>query len=335
MMKTLRRVSAFAASFVLFATMGAPARATTTPLDGQVPRYDHILVIVEENKDYSTIMEGSLTPNIMRLAKTYGTATQMFGERHPSQPNYVAMLGGDTFGVADDHFPDIVDQPNLGTQLRAKGLDWRAYLEDLPAPGWIAGAVSPPPGQYAAKHTGFTNFKSTHDMSAPELAKHLVAFDALHADLKSGNVPAFAFVIPNLCNEMHGADACPDQPTVIARGDAVAGALVAAIQASPIWTTPGKNTAIVITWDEDGSFSNGSCCVKNANNPGGGHVATVVVTNHGPSGVVDATPYDHYSLLRTIEDAFGLAHLAHADDATVLPMVPLFTTSAPSPRPRG
>jgi hypothetical protein len=331
MTQTLRRVSAFVVLLALAITF-RPARAVTTPLDSQVPRYDHILVIVEENKDYSTIISGTLTPNIVRLAKTYGTATQMFGERHPSEPNYVAMLGGDTFGIADDD-PHVVDQPNLGTQLRAKGLDWRAYLEDLPAPGWMAAPVSPGKHLYAEKHTGFTNFKSTHDMSAADKASHLVPFPNLHADLRSGNVPAFAFVIPNLCNEMHGAPSCKDMNAEIAQGDTVVGSLVAEIQRSPIWTKPGTNTAIVVTWDEDGSYTNGSCCVKNPTNPGGGHIATVVITNHGASGVVDATPYDHYSLLRTIEDAFGLGHLVHADDATVVPMVPLFVTVTPSPMP--
>jgi phospholipase C len=333
MIDTLRRASAIAAMLALFGSATAPAQATMTPLDRAIPHYDHILVIVEENKDYTTIMEGTLAPNIVRLAKTYGTATQMFGERHPSQPNYVAMLGGDTFGIADDR-PHIVDKPHLGTQLRAKGLDWRAYLEDLPAPGWMANNVSPPPGQYADKHTGFTNFKSTHDMSAAEKAAHLVGFDALHADLRSGKVPAFAYVIPNLCNDMHGVTGvCNDGNTVVMRGDAIVAGLVHEIQASPIWTKPGTNTAIVITWDENGSFTPESCCVKDANNPGGGRVATVVVTNHGPAGVADPTPYDHYSLLRTIEDAFGLDHLVHADDATVLPMVPLFAVPAPAPAP--
>jgi phosphatidylinositol-3-phosphatase len=330
MTHTLRRT--FVPALVALWAVVVPAGAATTALDAQVPRYDHILVIVEENKDYSTIVGGTLTPNIVRLAKAYGTATQMFGERHPSQPNYVALLGGDTFGIADDD-PHVVDQPNLGTQLRAKGLDWRAYLEDLPAPGWMAAPVSPGKHLYADKHTGFTNFKSTHDMSAPDKALHLVPFPNLHADLRSGNVPAFALVIPNLCNEMHGAPSCKDMDADIAQGDNVVGSLVAEIQASPIWKKPGTNTAIVITWDEDGSYTNGSCCVKNADNPGGGHVATVVVTNHGPSGAVDATPYDHYSLLRTIEDAFGVGHLVHADDAAVVPMVPLFALAPPSPAP--
>ncbi len=173
-----------------------------------------------------------------------------------------------------------------------------------------------------------------------DLARELVGFDVLHEDLRAGTVPAFALIVPNQCNEMHGigahnapADCSGSDEALVRRGDAYAADLVAAIQASTIWTAPNANTAIVITWDEDGKEfrapgSPQSCCVSDAHNPGGGHIPTIVVTNHGPRNLVDPTPYDHYSLLRTIEDALGLgAHLRHAGDAAVHPMTPLFASS--------
>ena len=329
--------------------------------DLAVPHYDHILVLVEENKSYGTVFDHGYAPTISDLAKTYGIATQMYAERHPSEPNYVAMLGGDTFGIADDdawycvprstrefckganapgYVAHLIDGPNLATQLAAKGLGWRAYLEDIPGPGSLA-IVSPetaaaPAALYAAKHTGFTNFASVH--ADPNLARELVGFDTLHADLRSGNVPAFAFVVPNQCNEMHGIDSPKAPPDcakgddgLVRSGDAMLHTLIAEMQASPIWTH--GNTAIVITWDEDGKSDRVpgaplSCCVADDHNPGGGHIPTIVIANHGPRGVTDATPYDHYSLLRTIEDAFRLdGHLRHAGDASVQPMTPLFVLS--------
>jgi hypothetical protein len=324
---------------------------------GAVPHYDHILVIVEENKGYATVLNRGEAPNISRLAATYGTATQMFAEVHPSEPNYVALLGGDTFGIHDDDawycvpndthpsckgagepgfVAHLIDGPNLASQLRAKGLGWRAYLESLPAPGSLA-IVSPesatePAALYAAKHTGFTNFASVH--ADPDLQNELVGFDALSADLQAGRIPAFAFIVPNQCNEMHGIDSpkappdcAKDDAGLVRRGDTVVGNLVAEIQASPIWSN--GNTAIVITWDEDGKADRlpgapQSCCVIDAHNPGGGHIPTIVITNRGPHGVSDPTPYDHYSLLRTFEDAFGLGHLRHAGDPGVQAMTPLF-----------
>ncbi|GAC1659270.1 MAG: phosphatidylinositol-3-phosphatase [Candidatus Elarobacter sp.] len=361
----VRSLAVVAALLLLpvFGTAASGAPAVHIARDPAVSHYDHIIVIVEENTGYRTIMERGWAPALVQLAHDYGTATQMFAETHPSEANYVALLGGDTFGIHDDDAwycvpgsarpfcthataPDyvahLIDGPNLATQLRAKGLAWRAYLEDIPERGSLAimsqGNATTPPALYAAKHTGFTNFASVH--RDPDLARELVGFDVLHADLRAGAVPSFALVVPNQCNEMHGigaaqapADCSGSDEALIRRGDAYAAGLVAAIQASPIWTAPKVNTAIVITWDEDGKEfrafgSPQRCCVVDQRNPGGGRIPTIVVTNHGPRGVADATPYNHYSLLRTIEDALGLGgHLRHAGDAAVKPMAPLFATT--------
>ena len=341
----------------------APSAVTTVrqlDRDAAVPKYDHIIVMVEENKGYATVLDHGFAPALSRFAQTYGIATQMFAERHPSEPNYVALVGGDTFGIADDDAwyceagstrpyckgadvpgfaAHLIDGPNLATQLAAKGLDWRAYLENIPAAGSLA-VVSPetatdPAALYAAKHSAFTNFASVH--ADPNLARKLVGFDALRRDLQAGTVPAFALIVPNQCHEMHGIDSPKSPPdcakgddALVRSGDANAGTLVDQIQASPIWTH--GNTAIVITWDEDGKADRLpgaaiSCCVLDAHNPGGGHIPTIVMRNHGLRGISDPTPYDHYSLLRTIEDAFRLdGHLRHAGDAGVLPMTPLFAT---------
>ena len=115
------------------------------------------------------------------------------------------------------------------------------------------------------------------------------------------------------------------------RGDAVVAQLVAAIQRSPIWTWP-PNVADVITFDEGGSAPRGvpQGCGSDRNSPanfGGGHIPTIVITNHGPRGKVDDTPYNHYSLLRTTEEALGIDEfLRHANDQALgmKAMTPLF-----------
>ena len=167
---------AIAAAIVVTAV--TPLFAASTSTDLAVPHYDHILVLMEENKGYRSILDGADAPNLARLARAYGSATQMYAEGHPSEPNYVALLGGDTFGIADDDgwfcvagssrpgcdgsdrpgFPaHLIDGPNLATQLSAKGLNWRAYLEDVPAPGTLAmfspESATQPANLYAAKHT--------------------------------------------------------------------------------------------------------------------------------------------------------------------------------------
>jgi len=341
----------------------APANAQTAA-DMAVPRYDHIFVIVEENKNYAEIVEGKLAPNLAALVKRYGNATRFYSEVHPSQANYVALLGGDTFGIHDDDAfyckpgdlrpfcygatkPGYVDHtvhaPHLGDQLEAVGLSWKGYYEDLPAPGSdaiFAGAggqavTNPLEGLYAAKHSGFMNFASVQ--VDPNRAAHIVGFDQLDADLAAGALPNFALIIPNQCNEMHGLY-FPGMPAdcnaiksalLIHRGDAEIGRLIAKLQASSAWKSNG-NMAIVITFDEDSAGRRDSCCGVTPtaiSNFGGGRIPTVVITNHGPRAVADDTPYNHYSLLRTMEDAFGIKqHLGHAaeTDRGVVPMSKLF-----------
>ena len=132
--------------------------ATAHPVAAaEMPRYAHILVIVAENKGYDLILgPGTVAPNINRLARQYGFASEFFAEVHPSEGNYIAMLAGDTFGIHDDDAfyckpgmrdtwcsksqrTDYVDHTltarSLMDQLETRGLTWKAYMESLPEPG--------------------------------------------------------------------------------------------------------------------------------------------------------------------------------------------------------
>jgi hypothetical protein len=350
------------------------AIAQTSPIadDAGVPRYAHIVVILEENKDYSQMLDPAVAPNITGWMKHYGSATRFYGEVHPSEANYVALLGGDTFGIHDDDAfyckPGQVDPncahalqpgytdhtahtPSLGDQLQHAGLTWKAYLEDLPEPGSLApnagnlgasGALTPGTALYASKHSGFVNFESTQ--TDPDRAKHLVDFKVFDADLATGALPSFALIVPNQCNEMHGLmlakapSGCSVVQTtaLIQRGDAELAKLIGQIQATSAWRSR-DNFAIVITFDEGlGNDRQGCCSVTPGavSNYGGGHIPTLVITNHGSRGLADDTPYNHYSLLRTIEDAFGISeHLGRAADTAhgVVPMTRLFAAKTVPP----
>jgi phosphatidylinositol-3-phosphatase len=353
-----------AALLALALAAAGPVAARDTPKLEGVPRFAHVFVIIEENKDYDQIVGGASAPIISRLAHEYGDATRMYGEVHPSEANYMALLAGDTFGIHDDDpyyckpgssdancagaaQPGYVDHTvhvrELGDQLAARGLSWKGYYENLPAPGSIAYIASDPSlsdgtlrtALYASKHSGFVNFAQVQ--SAPDRAQRLVGFDQLDKDLASGKLPNFALIVPNQCNEMHGLvgakvpEDCQAQnkAALIRRGDAEVAHLVEAIERTPAWN--GRdNFAIVITFDEGAGKARDGCCGMTPDaisNFGGGHIPTIVVTNHGPKGVTDDTPYNHYSLLRTIEDAFGVPeHLGHAaeTDKGVKPMSRLF-----------
>jgi hypothetical protein len=349
----------------LAAVLAAAAPVAAKSLEG-VPRYAHVLVIVEENKDYDQILDPAAAPNISGLASRYGDAAQFFAEVHPSEANYVALLGGDTFGIHDDdayyckagssdpfcagaaqpgYADHTVARPHLGEQLAKAGLSWKGYYESLPAPGSGDVVASDPKfdngtrktALYASKHSGFMNFASVQ--ADPRRAERIVGFDQLERDLAADRLPAFALVIPNQCNDMHGlhGEGVPfdcdgeHKAELIRRGDAFAGDLVRRIQASAAWKSR-KNMAVVITFDEGAGKTREGCCgvtPGEASNFGGGHIPTIVITNHGPRGLSDATPYSHYSLLRTIEDAFGIGdYLGHAADGAsgVKAMAPLFAT---------
>ncbi len=283
-----------------------------------VPRYDHIFVIVDENKDLNRIVGHSPAPAINAMALEYGYASHYDAVAHPSEPNYVALVGGSTFGIHDDgpFTKNAVDAPSLAAQLDAAHLTWKGYYEDIREPGSLATTS----GLYASKHSGFLNF--TGVQNDPQRAEHLVGFDQFERDAATNRLPNFALIVPNLCNDMHGAwgsnvssDCWPTNTSaLIARGDAAFKTIVDRLMATPVWKSK-QNVAIVLVYDEDDS---------GGTEGGGGRVPAIVMTNHGPRKLVDATPYTHYSLLRTIEDAFGLTPLAHAAEAT--PMTPLFST---------
>src|SRR5579862_4289808 len=367
----------FAASVACLAFSSVLAQPQTPsermPRKLGMPRYAHIFVIIEENHTTDQIVPNKAAPNLTRFAQQFGYSWRFYAETHPSEPNYVAMLGGDTFGIKDDDAfwckPKITDpdcpnadrlgyvdhtvtSPSLASQLSSHHLTWKGYFEDIPSPGsrayrFPADAVpGKPAALYAAKHNGFMNFKDVQADTA--LAQKIVGFDALDRDLASGNVPNFAHIVPNQCNDMHGLSGAnvPADCDVrnglqlVSRGDAVAGKLVAEIMNAPFWSKP-ENSAIVITFDENdtehaGGHSAGCCGSdpKDANNPGGGWIPTIIITNHGPRGLTELTPFNHYSLLRTIEDGFGIGeHLGRAgDDAhRVLDMTALFYVRAGQP----
>jgi hypothetical protein len=359
------KLFALAAAAVLLAPL-ATAAVRTGGTEG-VSRYDHVFVIVDENKDYDQILDPAAAPNITALAKQYGEATRFYAEVHPSEANYVALLGGDTFGIHDDDAyycragserpqcdgakaPGYADHtiraPHLGDQLVAAGLTWKGYYESLPKPGALDVVASDPrfdngtrkTALYASKHSGFMNFADVQD--DPRRAERIVGFDQLDRDLATGAMPTFALIVPNQCNDMHGLHGAgvptdcngDNKAALIRRGDAFAGDLVRRIQASPLWASRG-NVAIVLTFDEGAGKSREGCCGVTpdaVSNFGGGHIPTLVITNHGPRGLRDDAPYSHYSLLRTVEDSFGLqAHLGHAaeSDHGVKPMAKLFATA--------
>ena len=353
-------------SLVLFAAVACVVGCQPKPpARGPVPKYDHIFVIVEENKNFEQIMDPAMAPNISRLAASYGQATRFYGEVHPSEANYVAILGGDTFGIHDDDgfylqargqvTRSAAAPPRRATSITPPTLRiWACSSRRPGAPGrattrtclypdrWLFTATDPvidngtrKTALYASKHSGFLNFASVQADS--RRADKIVGFDQLDRDLASGQLPNFALIVPNQCNEMHGLKgpevppACSQVGPLIGRGDKVVGELVQRIQATAAWRSTG-NFAIVITFDEGSGKTREGCCAVTPGAPsnfGGGHIPTIVITNHGPRGLSDR---------HSLQPLFAAAHhrgrvprqasrLGHAADTDkgVVSMTPLFS----------
>jgi hypothetical protein len=317
---------------VLLVALGAVAVTLPTASAGAatMPTYNHVFVIVEENHSYNQIIGDKNAPNINSWARTYSSATEYFGTIHPSEGNYVSMVGGDAYGIENDNLwtTNQVDQPNIVDQLERSGLSWKGYFENMPYPGYTGKFYDNE--LYAAKHNGFLNFVDIN--SNPGRLRRLVPFGPdFTADLAAGKAPNFSFILPNQCDDMHWLSQCPNDQTNIEVADSWAANTVGKIMASSAWGS--GNNAIVVVWDE--GTSNQGCCDAV---PGGGQVPFIVITNHGPRGLQDTTAGNHYSMLATIQQVFGLGCMTSSggrqmpvgftcDNANVAPLSRMFAVS--------
>jgi len=334
------------------AWMATPGVGSASTQD-TIPHYQHIVEIMMENQTYGTIIGNPLAPHLNALANQYGLATNYYGVTHPSEPNYLAAVAGSFFGVQDDNqfyctpamattdsyctgttVNHTVSALNIADQLTAAGKTWKGYFQNLrPTPAVLVTSGHNANGPYtfkypsntvalyASKHNPFVNFTGTQDALA-----NMVSDTQLATDLANGQLANYSLVVPNQCNDMHGTGGCTSLNGLVAAGDSYVANTVNQVMSSQAWKE--GNNAIVITWDEDDFSDVGvlgtGCCGAN---PGGGHVATIVIRNHRSAHVVDNTAYNHYSLLRTMEAAFGLPCLANACASVVPTMNPLFGVS--------
>jgi len=263
----------------------SPAR-TSSPAKGAPP---HVFVIVLENHAYEQLIGNPQAPYLNQLADRYGLATNYHAITHPSLPNYIAMTSGATHGISSDCTSCSVDAPNIGDQLEARGYSWRGYMEGMPSPCFTGASY----GRYAKKHDPFVYYRDvTRD--ARRCAAHVVPLSAFAGDASSGTLPDVAFITPDLCHDMHDCS--------IATGDAWLHSFVPSILGTAAFRSNG---ILVITVDEDDT--------SHAN-----RVPAIVVSARVSPGARTAASLTHYSLLRSIEDAYGLAPLGHAGEAASL-----------------
>jgi phosphatidylinositol-3-phosphatase len=298
------------------------------------PPLQHIFYIMMENHALNQVLGNTAdAPYLNQLAGSYGIATHYFGVTHPSLPNYLAAISGSFQGIWDDctagagvtcapqafgsqltsqeanqaaSTAHLFAAQTLVDQLEAHHLTWKAYMQSLPSAGFSGGYA----GSYGQKHDPFMYFATIRDN--PARLQRIVPFTQFSTDLQSGSMTNFAWITPDACNDMHGASNCSGYDSLIAQGDAFVRGVVSAIMSSPAWNA---GSAIVIAWDENDASSDGCCNSPtgvNGGTLGGGNVPLIVITSRGPHHLVLANrSYNHYSLLATIEQLWGLGCLAN------------------------
>jgi hypothetical protein len=267
-----------------------------TPTPPVLPNFSHVYVLVMENKEITSVIGSPNAPYLNCLANNFGLATNYTGVTHPSQPNYLALFSGSTQGVTDNLVHNLAGQ-NLADQLEAKQKTWKVYAQNYPLncalDESVTGGPDDPSGNYVRKHNpaiSFTNI-STDSVRCANISD-FSHFDPAAAD--------FELIVPNMCNATHD---CP-----VATGDNFLKGFVPTILNSSAWD---QNSVLFIIYDEGAT-----------NIGGGGKIVAAVISNRVPKGTTSATAHDHYSLLRTIEDAWGLGRLNNA--ATANTMVEFF-----------
>lgn len=269
-----------------------PSLSATAATSGVIPRYDHVVVVVMENKSISSIVGNTVdAPYINSLLSSSVNFTQSYAVTHPSEPNYLALFSGSTQGITDDSCPHTFGTDNLGHQLIAAGHTFAGYSETMPSIGYT-GCTYGLSG-YARRHNPWVDFSNL----SPSTNLTYTSFPSDFTQL-----PTLSFVIPNLCNDMHDCS--------VSTGD---NWLSSHINNYINWAKT-HNSLLILTWDEDDDTTSSNQIITlfdGANIKPGAYGERI----------------NHYSVLRTLEDMYGLAALGNA--SAVTPITDVWSTSVP------
>ena len=272
----------------------SPTAGPTAPPSTKLPNFSHVYIIIFENKEYSSVVGSSQAPYINSLIAQYGSSTSFTAERHPSEPNYIALTSGGTQGIADDGVYNL-GVNNLFDQVQASGRTWHAYMQGYPGKCSTVSSSSAvvdgagKSGAYVRKHNPAISYTSISGNAAKcANITNLAGFDPAAAN--------FEFITPNMINDMHDG--------TVADGDNFLKAFLPKITGSAAFA----NSVVFVTFDE------GTTSVS-----GGGHIMTLAITPGMTAGYKSTAAVTHYSMLRTIEDAWGLPCLGNAASAGDMP----------------
>ncbi len=242
-----------------------------------LPVPSHVVIVIEENHSYNQIIGSPSAPYINSLAGQGASFTDSHAITHPSQPNYLALFSGSTQGVTSDTCPQSFSAANLGSELIAAGLTFTSYSESMPSAGYT-GCTS---GEYARKHNPASDFTNVPAAENRTFAEFPADFSTL---------PTVSVVVPNLLDDMHDGTITEADTWLRDNMDAYAQ-----------WAK-ANNSLLIVTWDE--------------NNDAPGNQIPTLIAGAGVIPGAYGENINHYNVLRTVEDFYGLPHAGNSASAT-------------------
>jgi len=256
-------------------------------------QFNHVFIVVEENRNYASVIGNPSMPYLNGLAQQYGLATQYYADTHPSIGNYFMLTVGDTITNNDSYSGPLVTEDNVVRELLHARKTWKSYAESIPH----AGYTGPDTGLYARRHNTLALIADVVNDSTQ--IKNLVPFSQFATDLSNNTLPNYAFIVPNLCDDAHS---CP-----LAIADTWLHQNIDPLIRSAQFQRDG---VLIIVFDESASDST----------HGGGRIAWVTVAARAKRGYQSTTLYQHESTLRLALKALGVTafpnHAASAPDMT-------------------
>jgi hypothetical protein len=295
------------------ASPSSTGTTTSNALGGAVAGHaiQHVFIVLMENNNWSDIKGSSSAPYLNSLLTTgaHAEAYNNIPGIHPSLPNYIWLEAGNNFGVLADGDPSQFHQSttaHLVNQLEAAGITWKEYAED------IDGTTCPlsGSGKFAPRHVPFLYFDDvTNNLSSSSArcTQHVRPYSELAKDIANNTLPQYAFITPNLCDDMHGGVWGCLFPSV-GTGDTWLSQQMPQIINSSVFKQSG---ALFITWDES----------ENGDFP----IGMIVVSPFAKAGYSNSIPYSHSSTLRTMQEIFNVGPFL-GDAANATDLSDLFST---------
>jgi hypothetical protein len=318
-------------------TVGDPSLTPATLIapTSNVGQLDHVFLIYMENKGAGDIVGSPNAPYINSLINTEGYDSNYYALGHPSDPNYVRVVGGSDFGLDYNPAPPVIDANSLMQEMDQANISWAGYAQSMPTPGDLVSS-----GDYSVDELPFAQFNYVFDNTPAYLQEHLLPLTQLSTDLQNpSSFPEFTWIAANEANNGEGPidslqgigqfinSQLTDHQYNVEAADQFVQQQISTIENSPTWNDPTQHDAIFLTFDEDNN--NLSLGIGNEGN----NVPMIVIPNGGAeSGAngMEAGPFttdqyaNEYSLMATIEDALrttpGTLDPLTANDMYATPM---------------